>query len=103
MDQKTVDAVMDMVLAPLDCMRVRVVGDPPHPKQARWVGRTGVVIAVDKTLPHWAYVRLDRQNKQRLFNTQYLNIIGESPMRALFLANGYTASDEPKSPTATVA
>lgn len=90
----------DTVLAPLDWMRVRVVGTPECAYQARWVGKTGEVIAVNKRLPHWAHVRLDRQVKLRLFETRYLRIIGESPTRALMLRNGYTASDVPVSPTA---
>jgi hypothetical protein len=83
---------LDTVLAPLDFLRVRVVGQPQCSEQARWVGRTGTVIQVDKLLPHWARVQLDRQVRIRLFETRHLRIIGESPKRALMLANGYTAS-----------
>lgn len=90
----------DTVLAPLDWMRVRVVGTPECKYQARWVGRTGEVIAVNKRLPNWAHVRLDRQVKLRLFETKHLRIIGESPTRALMLRSGYTASATPVSPTA---
>lgn len=92
--------IEDHVLAPLDWMRVRIVGKPEDLHQARWVGREGVVVLVDKRLPHWARVRLDRQVKLRLFNTEFLRVLGESPTRALMLANGYTASADPVSPTA---
>ncbi len=92
---------LDTVLAPFDWMRVRVVGSPECKEQAKWVGRTGEVVAVNKKLPHWASVRLDRQVTLRLFETKYLRIVGESPTRQLMLTKGgYTASYEPVSPTA---
>lgn len=80
-------------MAPLDWMRVRVVGTPECPHQAKWVGRTGVVIMVNAVLPHWATVRLDRQVKQRQFLTKHLEVLGPAPSRALLLATGDYVED----------
>lgn len=91
-----------MVMAPLDYMLVRVVGSPECKEQAKWVGRKGKVVLVNKRFPHWAAVQLDRQNRIRDFETKNLEIIGEHPSRALLLGAGYTEDKSIVSPTAKV-
>lgn len=92
----------DMVMAPLDYMIVRVVGSPECPEQAKWVGRKGKVVLVNKRLPHWAAVQLNGQTRIRDFETKNLEIIGEHNARSLLLATGYTEDRSIISPTAVV-
>lgn len=92
----------DMVMAPLDYMLVRVVGSPECPEQAKWVGRKGKVVLVNKRLPHWAAVQLNGQTRIRDFETKNLQVIGEHNARTLLLLNGYTEDKGIISPTAVV-